>query len=159
MNSCPCGSKQAYASCCEPYIQNKQHPSTPELLMRSRYTAYCLANIDYIKATMRKKAALGFDEHDASRWSKRVTWINLKVINTEMDDLNKGYVEFIATFVDISVLKSIHEKSEFIKENGQWYYVDGIQYGNGTSVRQIISRNTQCPCDSQRKYKNCHGKS
>lgn len=160
MTECLCGSQQDYTLCCEPYHQYKQQPKTPEALMRSRYTAYCLADMDYIQKTMQGKALVGFDVLSAKRWAIRVTWIQLRVLETYFDSPIKGYVEFIASYVDGCVLKTIHEVSEFIQEQGRWYYVDGTQIStNASKVKQTISRNSLCPCGDQRKYKNCHGKS
>ena len=153
---CPCGSKNDYVTCCEPYLHHKKKPETPEALMRSRYTAYSLADIPYIQKTMRGKALLDFDEVDAKRWATHVNWIKLTVLDAGLDALNEGHVEFIASFMDGHSLKSIHEKSDFIQEAGRWYYVDGIQFPTTTTT---ISRNSVCPCGSQRKYKHCHGKS
>ncbi len=155
MAGCPCGSQQEYSLCCEPYLTNKRHPETPEALMRSRYAAYCLDNMDYIQASMRGRALVGFDAVDA----KRVSWIKLEVLNTTLDTPHKGYVEFVATFMDNHILKSMHEKSEFIREEGRWYYVDGVQYSSTEATsKRPISRNSLCPCGSLRKYKNCHEK-
>ncbi len=156
MTGCPCGSKNDYATCCEPYLNHKQQPETPEALMRSRYTAYCLSDIDYIQKTMRGRALVGFDAVNSKLWATRVNWIKLTVLDTSLDSRHKGHVEFIATFMDGHILKSIHEKSEFIQEAGRWYYVDGVQF---QTVTKTIARNGVCPCGSQRKYKNCHGKS
>ena len=153
---CPCDSQKKYLSCCEPFITGKQSPETPEALMRSRYVAYTMANIEYIKETMRGNALAGFQELDAKRWAKRVTWIKLKVLKCVTESLNRGYVEFEASFVDGAHLKSIHEKSEFIFAMGRWYYVGG-QHLPTTHTEQIISRTMDCPCGSQRKFKNCHG--
>ena len=47
--NCPCGSELAYKSCCEPIVKGKTLAPTAEALMRSRYTAYALAEIE--KAT------------------------------------------------------------------------------------------------------------
>ena len=123
MVECYCGSKNDYSFCCEPFLIGHARPTTPEVLMRSRYTAYCLANIDYIQQTMRGRALVNFDATDAKRWSNRVHWIKLEVLNAVLQNQHKGVVEFIATFVDGHYLKSIHEKSDFIQENGRWYYV------------------------------------
>ena len=107
---CPCDSQKSYLSCCEPFITGKQSPETPEALMRSRYTAYTMANIDYIKETMRGNALTGFQEMDAKRWAKRVHWIKLNVLKSVIENTSTGYVIFEASFVDGSRLKSIHEK-------------------------------------------------
>lgn len=125
--------------------------------MRSRYTAYTMANIDYIKETMRGNALIGFQELDAKRWAKRVNWIKLNVLKSAVENASTGYVEFEASFVDSSHLKSIHEKSEFICEEGRWYYIGGKHLPTD-HTEQMISRNMNCPCGSYRKFKNCHGK-
>lgn len=158
MTHCSCGSQKDYATCCELYLTHQQKPDTPQELMRSRYTAYCLANIDYIQNTMRGKALVGFNAINAKRWATRMNWIKLTILETSMDNPHKGYVEFIATFVDGHVLNSMHEKSEFIQEEGKWYYVDGVQIPSLDTTKQLISRNSLCPCGSQRKFKNCHKK-
>ncbi|MDI9819698.1 MULTISPECIES: YchJ family protein [unclassified Legionella] len=157
MVNCPCDSQKSYLSCCEPFITGKQTPETPEALMRSRYTAYAMANIDYIKETMRHGALIGFQETEAKRWAKRVHWIKLHVLKSDIKNSTTGYVEFEASFVDGSRLKSLHEKSRFMREEGQWYYVGGTHLPT-VSTEQMISRTINCPCGSQRKFKNCHGK-
>ena len=157
MVNCCCNSQKNYSSCCEPFIIGKQIPITPEDLMRSRYTAYTMANIDYIKQTMKGEALIGFQEVDALHWAKRVHWIKLVVFESELENAHQGYVEFEASFVDNMRLKSIHEKSQFIHEQGRWYYVSGTHLP-ASHAEQIITRNTSCPCGSQRKFKNCHGR-
>ena len=127
MSKCSCGSGHDYANCCLPYIAGQASPDTPEALMRSRYTAYTMANIEYIKKTQRGKAAVGFNALEALVWAKHVTWIKLDVLSAKLEHSKKGYVEFIATFVDADTSQSMHEKSEFIKKAGQWFYVDGFQ--------------------------------
>ena len=127
MPSCPCGSDRDYARCCQPYLVGQANPESPEILMRSRYTAYTMADIDYIQKTQRGKAAVGFNALDACVWAKRVTWIKLEILSANLENSKKGYVEFVATFVDGYRSQAMHEKSEFIKKSGQWFYVDGIQ--------------------------------
>jgi SEC-C motif-containing protein len=151
---CPCGCRKKYLDCCEPFLSGRQKPKTPEDLMRSRYTAYTLAEIDYIKKTMRGKPLLHFQETEARRWASRLFWLQLKVLRSTMETPTKGYVEFIAQYIDGTTLHSLHEKSEFSYEQEQWFYVDGFLF---PTKKQLISRNNPCPCGSQRKFKNCHG--
>lgn len=94
--------------------------------MRSRYTAYTMADIAYIQKTQCGKAAEGFNALDAFVWAKRVTWVRLEVLNASIKQPQKGTVEFIARFIDAGSSQSMHEKSEFIKKAGQWFYVDGV---------------------------------
>lgn len=44
-NCCVCGSQQTFALCCEPFIKQRKVATTPEQLMRSRYSAYALGAV------------------------------------------------------------------------------------------------------------------
>ena len=127
MTFCPCGSGFQYSSCCGLYIEGIQPAGTPEALMRSRYSAYTMAKITYIKNTMRGKALSGFHPGEAKRWARRVEWVGLHVLKVTPKSENHGFVEFIANFCDAGVSQSIHEVSEFERVEGVWYYVDGIK--------------------------------
>lgn len=105
MSRCPCSSQKTYESCCGPFLEQKQLPQTPDRLMRSRYTAYSLARIDYIKKTMKDKALTEFDELIAQQWAKSVTWLDLKVILAPTTDSDIGFVEFIARFMEHGQIK------------------------------------------------------
>ncbi|MCX7116006.1 MAG: YchJ family protein [Gammaproteobacteria bacterium] len=148
MKPCPCNSTQTYANCCEPYLNGKAIPQTPETLMRSRYTAYSMANITYIKHTMQGKPLVGFNDIEAERWAKSVYWLGLRVVNAHQDQ-----VEFIARYLDKDMIKTIHEVSQFQHINHHWFYVDGTPI---SAPAQRVSRNMPCPCGSQKKFKNCH---
>ena len=74
---CPCGNNLNYADCCERFINGTSIPATPEELMRSRYTAYTLANVDYIKDTVREPASMGFNAADAKQWAGAAQWQGL----------------------------------------------------------------------------------
>ena len=151
---CPCGSKSKYADCCGIYINGIKTAPTPVVLMRSRYSAYNLANTDYIRKTMRGKPLIGFNQEEARAWAQNIHWIDLSIIGTSSNIPNIGYVEFVARFMEGDKLKCLHETSEFFAGNGIWYYVDGVQHpAKNTSV----PRNTACPCGSKKKFKNCHG--
>lgn len=155
MSLCPCGSQNTYALCCGLYLEQGQTPQTPEQLMRSRYTAYSLAKIEYIKTTMAGNALLSFNEADAYDWAKSVIWAGLEVIQAYLETSEKGFVEFSARFIERNQLKALHEVSEFHKKNNTWLYVDGTNRELIHS-KQKISRNAPCPCGSGKKFKNCH---
>ncbi|CEK10026.1 YchJ family protein [Legionella hackeliae] len=161
MTKCPCGSSLNYALCCGSYINGASIPATPEALMRSRYTAYVQANIDYIKQTMRGSPLIHFDASDAEIWAKRVTWLGLKVVQAYLSQTNpnKGYVEFIARFKENNQPGTIHELSEFDYENGSWFYTAGHEPEKISSKSLTKTpRNAPCPCGSQKKFKNCCSK-
>lgn len=158
MSNCACGTQLPYIKCCGIYHSNQQLAPTPELLMRSRYTAYTMANIDYIIKTMRGKPLVDFHPDESRRWASNVTWLGLEILDTQQESVDKGFVEFIARFMEGNKIKSIHEISEFHREHHQWFYVDGIQPNTSISKTITISRNSPCPCKSQMKFKNCHGR-
>lgn len=147
MENCLCGSLNSYTLCCEKFISHSALPTTPEELMRSRYSAYSLKNIDYISNTIAGPASKGFDPVEAFKWAQQVTWIKLEVMKSFIDN-HKGYVEFRA-HLEIEQEKHIlHELSEFMFINGQWFYTNGI-------IPKKISRNDNCPCGSGEKFKKC----
>ena len=124
---CPCNPENLFSECCGVFISGEVKAETPEQLMRSRYTAYAMADIDYIEKTMKGPAAEGFDKTSAKQWAESVQWVRLKVLNAEPgSDDHTGYVEFIAYYRDGDAVKQVHEKSEFRREGGQWYYWNGI---------------------------------
>lgn len=151
MMRCPCGSENEYGACCGQWIDQGLNPPTPEALMRSRYTAYALARIDYIANTMCQKAAIGFNAAEAECWAKRVRWLGLDVRNVGHITPDQGWVEFIAHYQDNGTPQFIHELSEFHRINGKWFYVDGKRPSKP-------QRNAPCFCNSGKKYKHCHGR-
>lgn len=156
---CDCGSKKRYQDCCAPFHNYTRLPDTPEALMRSRYSAYCRANIDYIQKTMSGKSSEGFDPVSAALWAERVVWISLQVLRTSMQSDVHGQVEFVACFVDHKTIHQMHELSDFQRINGRWYYSDGTRLTlDNANAGEPISRNSPCPCGAVKKWKHCHGK-
>lgn len=147
--NCPCGSGLSYPKCCGAYISHQQRPSTPEALMRSRYTAYTQVNLEYIAATMKSPAADHFDIEAAQAWASSVKWLGLEVIKTQ-HRANQGMVEFRAHYSIDGKKNILAEISQFHLEHGKWYYIDG------RPPNQIkIKPNQLCPCGSNIKYKKC----
>ena len=119
-HNCPCGSGLFFHLCCDRFLQKKEKPETPLELMRSRYTAYTCHDNDYIKQTWypstRPVEPITTDPH--------IKWIRLEVIRHE-EKHNDGLVEFIAYCKVNGRAQKMHETSRFLKEGGQWYYLDG----------------------------------
>ncbi len=122
---CPCKSEKEYAHCCEPFIAKTKVPETPEQLMRSRYTAYSQANIDYIIATMQGDPLKDFDKDSAKQWAESVSWVKLKVIHAYVEPAisDTGFVEFKAYYRYKKQVHVMHEFSEFKKINEHWFYI------------------------------------
>jgi SEC-C motif-containing protein len=122
---CPCGLFKKYEACCGIFITGLTLPPTPEALMRSRYTAYTKANVAYIADTMKAPAATGFDADQAREWALSIDWLGLEV-KSSSENNNQGNVEFIARFSSNGVADYLHEISEFRKDEGKWFYIDGV---------------------------------
>lgn len=119
---CPCGSKIEYVNCCKTFLDGDVVPQTPEQLMRSRYTAYTVANINYIQKTMCKAALVDFNPEDAREWAQSVKWLKLEVLRSSMVDDVNGIVEFIAYYRYQNKKHQLHEISRFEWINQRWYY-------------------------------------
>ncbi len=171
MSMCPCGSGRDYSECCEPYILGKADAPTAEALMRSRYTAYVVHDIDYIVDTCIKDDDHDIDVKQTKDWSEKSEWLGLKIIDrgkglaseAEIDkDVlpdDENVVEFEAEYKSGGFKDVHHEIAFFKKINGIWFYDTGTIVPK-TIVRESpkVGRNDPCPCGSGRKYKHCCGK-
>ena len=127
-NNCPCGSGQLIVNCCEPIISGRKEAITAEALMRSRYTAFTQANVNYLLSSHSVLTRPVKERKIIERWAKSVVWIGLAILKTDSGEANDetGYVEFKALFLENGTPDQIHEKSLFRRENGKWMYVSGI---------------------------------
>lgn len=161
MEPCPCGSGRDYVECCQPLIQGTQSATTAEALIRSRYSAYVKAQIDYIYATTHKSRQSKFNREESLAWSRKAEWQSLEVLRTEDGgpEDESGIVEFMARYREKGKLVQHHEIAEFTKEDGRWYFVDGQAPKPAQSIRQgpKVGRNDPCPCGSGKKFKKCCG--
>lgn len=122
---CPCGSEVPYSQCCEPLHLGLQQAITAEQLMRSRYSAYVLGLEDYLLNTWHldtRPTTLGLANELG------IKWMGLKIVDvvagSEKD--SQGEVEFIARFKVNGKAERLHERSRFNKEQGHWFYIDGL---------------------------------
>lgn len=140
MAACYCGSEKPYEACCGAYIDGGQIAAKPEALMRSRYSAYVQAKIDYIAATMCAPASTGFDPLEARRWAESVEWQALHVIKARYDprDSNRAMVEFKAYYCEHGIVRCLHERSTFVRKNGRWFY-------SGSCERNAVGYNVGSP--------------
>lgn len=124
MSKCYCQSEKDFSSCCEPLLKGEVNASGPEALMRSRYTAFCLKNIDYVMETTDPQARLDTDQNATLEWMNSAEFTRLEVLSSR-DEGNKGVVEFKAYFKMNGADEVHHELSKFRKQGGIWYFRDG----------------------------------
>jgi len=124
---CPCGrhhQKQilSFEKCCARYLDHYVSSPAPdaESLMRSRYSAFVLERGDYLLATWsseHRPATIDFD--------RGVKWLGLLVKQHLQTDATHAVVEFIARSRLNGQATRLHEISQFVKNDGRWFYVDG----------------------------------
>lgn len=198
---CICGNRRAFANCCEPYlvgtIKGDTFAPTAEALMRSRYTAFVLGNIDYLLATHHADYRPG--DHTSLQTTIQTTqWVNLIILSRQKGQKKDktGSVEFVAAYrpkahtssaapsvalpsaasnrhkallgvsagvsavistgvsdkSTLGSLSQLHERSQFVREGGQWFYTKGAPL-----PPYQPKRNQPCWCGSQLQFRQCHG--
>lgn len=156
MTSCPCGSGRGYDECCGPLLAGGPAPS-PEALMRSRYTAFTRADLDYLEKTLAPEAKEDYNREETESWVKDAKWNGLEVRSSTVDG-EGGTVEFVAHYKIHGKVFAHHELATFRTLDGTWAYVDGI-LNPRPAQRSVdkVGRNDPCPCGSGKKYKKCCG--
>jgi SEC-C motif domain protein len=98
--------------------------------MRSRYSAFALGDAGYLLATWHpttRPSRLDLDDD--------VRWTGLDVLAVTDGSLlaAEGTVEFRAFYVASDVRDgpsgAQHENSRFVRDGGQWRYLDGVSLG------------------------------
>lgn len=116
---CPCGAAD-YAACCARYHNGVCAPDAAAL-MRSRYSAYVLKLEIYLLATWHtstRPAALDFAA-DSTKW------LGLEVKKHTLESQDHATVEFVARYKVGGRAHRMREISRFVREEAQWFYVDG----------------------------------
>jgi len=124
MSLCLCHSQKAFLECCGPLLEGEKEAASPEALMRSRYSAFCQKNIDYVVDTTDPQARADMDRDSTLEWMNGAEFTRLEVLASS-DEGNKGTVEFKAYFKMNGVDEVHHEVSKFRKQGGVWYFRDG----------------------------------
>jgi SEC-C motif-containing protein len=146
-----------------PCLRGEKRALTAEALMRSRFTAFCHGDADYLMATHHPASHSANERGDLTRSLAATEWLNLTVLECEAGRQgdSEGIVEFVAAFRMRAGLVmgsgagqtgQMHERSRFIFEGGRWFYVDGDQL-----PAYVPKQGAPCWCGSGKKYKRCHG--
>lgn len=156
MKVCPCGSGLSLVECCGPIIAGDL-ALTPEVLMRSRYSAFVLGKLDHVERTNAPEIGDDFNRAEAERIASEVQWQGLEVLSAS-ETGNTGTVEFNIRFRRDGQEFGQHELASFRRDDSRWLYVSGA-VGAKVPPRQVtkIGRNEPCPCHSGKKFKKCCG--
>lgn len=118
--------------------------------MRSRYSAYVLGLIDYLKRTTLPVQQDALDLQSMKDWSAASTWLGLEVEESQLigGQPEHAWVGFTAHWHDQAGAHAQHERSAFVQREGAWYFID-------PTVPLKEGRNDPCPCGSGQKFKKC----
>ncbi|WP_298445375.1 YchJ family protein [uncultured Ferrimonas sp.] len=152
MSHCPCGSKQAYADCCQPLHQQQRPAQSPQQLMASRYCAFVKGEAAYLLRTHHPEFRGQLTEAELAQACQETQWHALQIVDFSQQQ-DQGEVEFCAWYKQHGKLQALHERSRFSCEQGLWYYRDGDIKPNPA----LPGRNDPCLCGSGNKFKRCCG--
>lgn len=151
--TCYCLSKRLFEDCCQPIIEGQSPAATAQELMRSRYTAHALGNIDYLMDTW---AHAGDLRENTQQWVESHDWLGLQILHSRrgLKHHKDGTVEFIAYYrvKGAEAREAHHELSNFEQRDGKWFYIDG---STPEGAPKKTGRNDPCPCNSGKKFKRC----
>lgn len=145
--------------------------------MRSRFSAYAVRNFGYVLATYSQEKRGGLTIDQLTESAGEAKWFALQVVdstyvqptssessrlstlpgsveaNAQKNTPMQGTVEFTAYYFEERSLFQLHETSNFVMENGQWYYHDGLLHDDCGKLK--YGRNLPCLCNSGKKFKQC----
>jgi SEC-C motif-containing protein len=129
---CPCGSTLNYQVCCGLIISGAREAATCRELMRSRYVAFTMANVDYLMRSQHPETRSVKESVQIKKWAQSVQWLGLTILHSQQGEAadSIGYVEFRALYLEAGKMQQIHENSLFKRENQKWVYVSGVHFKN-----------------------------
>jgi SEC-C motif-containing protein len=121
--ACPCDLQRPYDACCGRWHAGPLHLQAPDAaaLMRSRYAAYALGRLDYVRDTWHASTRPAALEPDPPG----VQWLGLELRRQMQQDADHASVEFVARNRFGGRAQRLHELSRFVREAGRWFYLDG----------------------------------
>ena len=146
IEKCYCKSGKSFNHCCHPILRIDHIPNTALELMRSRYSAYCVGDVNYLQATTHDHTWNDDELKFIQDWADNSFWQHLEIVQHTED-----MVEFKAYYIFKNTQHLHHEKSTFKKINDMYKYIDGEVYED----KVHFSKNEKCICGSGIKYKRC----
>ncbi|MDN5896913.1 MAG: hypothetical protein L0H93_23185, partial [Nocardioides sp.] len=120
VGQCPCGSGSSYDACCGRFHRGAELAATAHELMRSRYAAYAVDELDYVFRTWHPRTRPAVPKAQPG-----TTWVALEILDVVDGgpDDDTGIVEFRAHFRTPAGADLLHERSTFERRAGRWVYV------------------------------------
>ena len=120
---CPCGLGDPYDACCGRLHRGEAFAATAEQLMRSRYSAFAVGDLDYLLTSWHpatRPTELALDDE--------LRWVRLDVQAVQGGGFldATGEVEFEARYRSGGQRGSLHERSRFVRHDGHWAYLGEV---------------------------------
>jgi SEC-C motif-containing protein len=153
-----------------PVIRGKRPAERAQDLLRARYSAFALGEIDFIVKSHHSKTSKDVKRAEVEEWSQSSDWESLEIVQTEAGEKTdtQGLVTFCAKYrpkasakaaetSEVSEVQDHWEQALFEKEGTEWKFLDarGVHHGPIVRTEPKIGRNDPCTCGSGKKYKKC----
>ena len=126
---CPCCSGAPYRDCCQPFHKGLREPESPTAMVRSRYAAYAVGDVDYLWRTLHPGHEDRALPEALARETLRDTARSFKytglTIHEEHVDGDVGTVRFFAKVFTKGRDCSFGETSRFERTEDGWRYRSG----------------------------------
>ena len=123
--------------------------------MRARFTAHVAHDFAFLHRTYRPTAGKPYVEQPGKPATE---WTRLVVHSHDAGStLGTACVDFSAYGIEDGAETVLHEKAEFVLQDGAWIYTRPLREGPAPFKASAPKpgRNDPCPCGSGRKYKQC----
>jgi SEC-C motif-containing protein len=165
MDPCHCGSGRTFVDCCKPVIDRERSAATAEELMRSRYSAFVVGDVDWIMDSHHPDTVGEIDRDEVAEWSRSADWAGLTIRETEAGgpDDAEGMVDFRARYKVQGRMVDHVERAHFERADGEWRFHSVIEPEERqqelvpVGPAATVGRNDPCTCGSGKKYKKCCG--
>ena len=127
--------------------------------MRSRFTAHFIGDYRHLHLTYLDTARKPYVEETSD--GGELKWTRLVVHAHETGPKPDGaIVDFSAYYAEGGGEQALHEKAEFRRIDGAWFYLKALRLGPAPvkSAHPKIGRNDPCACGSGKKFKHCCGR-
>lgn len=147
---CYCKSGKSFSNCCEQILANPAKAISCEQIMRARFSAFVINDIDFIKNTYHASCKPELPDLIATA---NYNWVSLEILASFADK-----VHYRASYIEGDYLETLDEISTFVYEKNldnllQWFYISGEYPEQPLAIK--ILRNETCPCGSCKKFKRC----
>ena len=123
--------------------------------MRSRYTAHVARDNEHLHRTYLATAREPYVAETGTAWK---SWTRLVIHSHESGARpDTAFVDFTAYYLEEGHEHPLHEKGEFQRVDGTWFYARAVRQGAAPirASQAKVGRNDPCPCGSGKKYKQC----